>query len=199
MNQNNLLLIFVKNPEKGAVKTRLAQTLGNEKAYQIYLKLLHHTIEEAKKVDVMKQVWYSAFIDENDTISEQHFQKKVQKGNSLGERMSHAFELGFRNGARKVAIIGSDCPDISPGIIENAFEALISHDLVIGPSEDGGYYLLGMRNFVPELFTGIDWSTENVFQQTLEKAIKLSMSTSFLPVLNDIDTEEDLERSRFDT
>lgn len=197
MSQNNLLLIFIKNPVRGTVKTRLAQTVGDEKAYRIYLKLLHHTMEEAKKVDVPKQVWYSVSIDKDDKLSEQHFQKQVQRGGDLGDRMSYAFELGFRNGARKVVIIGSDCPDISPEIIEKAYEELTDNDLVIGPSEDGGYYLLGMNTFVPELFTGIDWSTESVLQQTYETVKKLSMSIFFLPTLNDIDTKEDLDRSNF--
>ena len=198
MTENNLLLIFIKNPEPGKVKTRLAATIGNHKAYQVYLKLLKHTILAAQDVDAGKQVWYSAFIDSDDFISEPEFDKKVQRGKNLGARMLHAFKNGFNEDYDNIVIIGSDCPDVDPELLEQAFNELREHDLVIGPSADGGYYLLGMNTLREELFSDIDWSTERVLEQTLDKAKSLSLSVTCLPELNDIDTIEDLVKAGWD-
>ena len=198
MTEDNLLLIFIKNPEPGKVKTRLAATIGNQKAYKVYLKLLKHTIRATQNVNAGKQVWYSAFIDSDDFISEPEFDKKVQRGKNLGVRMLHAFKNGFNEGYDNIVIIGSDCPDVNPVLLEQAFNGLSEHDLVIGPSADGGYYLLGMNKLQPELFSDIDWSTERVLEQTLEKAKSLSLSVSCLPELNDIDTIEDLVKAGWD-
>ena len=193
----NLLLIFIKNPKPGKVKTRLAETVGKDKAYQIYLDLLNYTISEAMKVDSARQVWYSSYIDRDDKIDEDSFQKSVQSGKDLGEKMMNAFAQGFKDGYGKIVIIGSDCPEIAASIIEDAFEKLDECDVVLGPSEDGGYYLLGMRQLIPELFSNIDWSTERVLQQTMFAIQQKKLTWHQLPVLNDIDTEEDLIKSRF--
>lgn len=198
VKQNDLLLIFIKNPEPGKVKTRLAAAIGNQKAYQIYLKLLRHTLKTSLEVNVDKQVWYSSFIDLNDFIPGQDFTKRLQQGRNLGERMLNAFIKGFDDGYKNIVIIGSDCPDIAPAILEQAFDKLDHHDMVIGPSADGGYYLLGMKEMHGELFSDIDWSTEHVLDQTLERANNLSLSTFRLPELNDIDTIEDLRKSGWD-
>lgn len=196
--EDNLLLIFIKNPEPGKVKTRLAATVGPQKAYQIYLKLLSITIDAASEADADRQVWYSSYIDSEDFISESTFVKKAQSGEDLGARMLYAFESGFNEGYKNIVIIGSDCPDVNPGVLEKAFSELREHDLVIGPSADGGYYLLGMKNLYKTLFGEIDWSTERVLEQTLEKANSLSLSVTCLPELNDIDTVEDLEKAGWD-
>lgn len=197
MNNKKLLLIFVKNPERGYVKTRLAQTVGEEKAYQIYLKLLIHTVKVAEQVDSEKQIWYSSFIDETDGLGGPDFDKKLQKGNDLGERMKNAFKNGFENGFEKILIIGSDCPEIKPQIIEDAFTGLDQNDVVIGPSEDGGYYLLGLRELIPGIFNEISWSTERVFSETINVLKKAEKHVTLLPTLNDIDTAEDLRKSDF--
>lgn len=210
MKDKKLLLIFIKNPEKGKVKTRLAKTVGAEKAYQIYLKLVDYTLETAVRVDARKQIWYSSFIDEPDGFLEQlsdrskrsdgfnvHFEKKLQQGDNLGERMAGAFKEGFGDGFEKVVIIGSDCPDISSEIVESAYEKLAEKDVVIGPSEDGGYYLIGTNRFIPEVFEEIPWSTEKVFRETVRVLEQHNTSYGLLPVLNDIDTEEDLRNSNF--
>lgn len=196
--EDNLLLIFIKNPDPGKVKTRLAATVGPQKAYQIYLKLLSLTIDAASEADADRQVWYSSYIDSDDFISEPDFTKRKQIGENLGARMLHAFESGFSEGYKNTVIIGSDCPDVNPALIEQAFNGLKEHDLVIGPSADGGYYLLGMKNLYESLFGEIDWSTERVLEQTLEKANSLSLSVTCLPELNDIDTIEDLEKAGWD-
>jgi rSAM/selenodomain-associated transferase 1 len=190
-----VLLIFIKNPELGKVKTRLAKSVGNSEALQIYKKLLVRTLSVAKKTDVLKQVWYSSFVDYEDEISMNTFEKYLQTGSDLGERMSSAFQQAFKNGADRVVIIGSDCPDLNEKILENAFEQLENKDLVIGPSEDGGYYLLGMDQFYETLFRDVEWSTESVLESTIQKAVQMGLKIAKLPMLNDIDTIEDLKRS----
>ncbi len=188
-------MIFVKNPEPGKVKTRLAKSVGDDAAFKIYLKLLNHTMEQAKSVNCTKEVWYSLFVDVDDLFDKKLFQKKVQSGSNLGDKMKHSFKSAFACGFEKVVIIGSDCPGISTELIESAFEKLERSDLVIGPAFDGGYYLLGMKEFIPGIFDTIPWSTSKVFDRTVEIANAKSLSTATLTVLRDIDTEDDLKMS----
>ena len=193
-----VLLIFIKNPELGKVKTRLAKSIGDSEALHVYKKLLNSTVSVAEKTDAHRQIWYSSYLDNKDGIKPELFGKYLQMGSDLGERMKGAFRRAFDDGADRVVIIGSDCPDLSEAIVENAFEQLQENDLVIGPSEDGGYYLLGMNNLQKELFNDIDWSTEHVLEQTLKKAKNLSLRIACLPEQNDIDTLEDLEKAGWD-
>lgn len=191
MNKS-LLIIFAKNPELGKVKTRLAATVGDEVALAIYFQLLRKTREVARSLDHDKVVYYSNHLEKGDLWSEDHFRKAVQLGGDLGERMKNAFTDAFDQGYERVCIIGSDCMDISAEIIEEAFGKLKNRDAVIGASEDGGYYLLGMSKLVPELFDNKAWSTDEVFIATLEDFLRLGLDHAELPVLNDIDTEKDL-------
>lgn len=189
--KGNRLIIFVKNEEAGKVKTRLARSIGDDKALEVYQKLLGYTYEITRGLPVEKEAWYSRFIPENDIWSEGVFSKKVQSGENLGERMSGAFQKAFEEEADKVVIIGSDCAELTSEIIEKAFEELGSSEFVIGPAQDGGYYLLGMRNFHPEVFQEIDWSTGSVYKQTIRKMENALGSISTLEMLNDVDTIED--------
>lgn len=198
MKEKKLLLIFIKNPEKGKVKTRLAKTMGDEKALRIYLKLLNHTIEVASKSDAQKQIWYSSFVDESDGFGGVNFEKKIQRGENLGDRMLNAFQEGFDEHFEKIVIIGSDCPGISTRIIDDSFAKLDQDDVVIGPSEDGGYYLLGLNQLIPEIFNDISWSTESVFSETVKILKNKDLYFGELVTLNDIDTEEDLRNSDFE-
>lgn len=188
---NRALLIFAKNPEKGTVKTRLAQTLGEDKALQVYKKLLAHTRRVVSSVQEDKILWYSDFIPKQDRWKESEFTKKIQQGHSLGKRMQYAFAKAFEDGYEHVVIIGSDCAQIKPGHISQAYRQLKSHDIVVGPSRDGGYYLLGMNQYCPALFENKAWSTEKVLQQTLEECNQLGRSYYLLEPLNDVDTEAD--------
>lgn len=190
----NTLLIFIKNPEKGKVKTRIAQTAGEERALQIYLALLRHTREVSLQVDARRMLYYSDFIPDKDDWSSQDFQKMVQHGADLGERMSNAFLLGLIRPDDKAVIIGSDCASLSAEIIEEAFAKLEDYPFVVGPATDGGYYLLGMRYHTPEIFQEIEWSTEEVLPATLNKIRDLGESYFLLPELSDIDREKDWEK-----
>jgi rSAM/selenodomain-associated transferase 2/rSAM/selenodomain-associated transferase 1 len=192
---NSTLIIFVKNPEKGKVKTRLAKTIGAEKALEVYQKLLQITKSIVDPLSVHKQVWYSRFVDEDDLWSEGGYEKHPQEGENLGKRMQHAFEQAFTGGHQKVVIIGSDCSSLETDILREAFDQLDDHDVVIGPANDGGYYLLGMSEFYPSLFEGKTWSTSSVFESTIRQVENLNISYHLLPTLNDIDTEADLRAS----
>lgn len=193
---NNTLLIFIRNPEPGKVKTRLARTVGDEEALRIYHLLLAQTRSAALGCKAERWLFYSDFLPENDDWPPSDFQKKLQSTGALGERMEKAFEAVFESGSDKAVIIGSDSPELTGPMLQTAFDLLDSTDFVLGPANDGGYYLLGMKAFEPAVFRGIDWSTETVKKKTLEKIYGLDKSCSFLPVLTDVDTEEDWELVR---
>lgn len=188
---NNALLIFVKNLIYGQVKTRLAAAVGNDKALNIYQQLLQHTNNICKNIHANKIVFYSDFIEE-DIWKTKEFKKKIQQGNDLGERMKNAFIKAFESGFEKVIIVGTDCPQINESILENAFAKLDSFDVVLGPANDGGYYLLGMKKLQPFLFENIKWSTGSVLKETISRCEKNDLSYFLLPELIDIDEEKDL-------
>lgn len=193
MATDGLLMVFVKNPMKGKVKTRLAKTVGDEKALEIYRVLLDHTITIARRVNFDKAIFHSDYIDETDMWRKAKFNQFVQEGNDLGERMYNAFKYAFSKQYKSVVIIGSDCLDLNEQIIADAFEMLKNNEVVIGPAKDGGYYLLGMRKLYKELFINKHWSTENVLLDTLLDISHLNISMKLLPTLSDIDEEKDLE------
>lgn len=188
-----LLMIFVKQPQPGKVKTRLAATIGDVKALQVYVKLLERTRTITLPLANDRIVYYTPEIQHNDLWDDDNYQKAQQPEGDLGERMLRAFAASFAQGYERVCIIGSDCYELSTEIIEQAFDALTSHDLVIGPSTDGGYYLLGMRQLYSELFQGKHWSTASVGKNTIEDAERLQLRWFALPTLTDIDQEADLQ------
>jgi len=188
----NALIIFIKNPQAGKVKTRLAASLGAEKALEIYLDLLQHTRRAALELTAKRYLFYSDFVDEKDEWQAADFFKKAQVGIDLGERMKNAFSEVLP-GHEKAVIIGSDLPGMTGEILAEAFSKLDHADFVIGQAEDGGYYLLGMKEFQPAVFQEISWSTPLVFEQTIHHIQRLG-SFSLLPVLADIDTAADWER-----
>lgn len=191
----NHLLIFVKNPIEGKVKTRLGAEIGHSKAVEVYKALLNYTKKITLKCPVERIVYYGDFIPEKDLWSDGNYKKSLQEGENLGERMENAIAERFTKKAKKVIIIGSDCPDLSDEIIEAAFIALDNHDVVFGPAMDGGYYLAGMKACHKDFFYNKSWSTETVLEDTLADAERLGLSISTLPVLSDIDTVEDLKLS----
>jgi rSAM/selenodomain-associated transferase 1 len=191
------VLIFAKNLIHGEVKTRLAETIGNDRAFSVYKELLQHTKDITKNIDADKTIFYSNNIDEKDIWKHETYKKQMQKGNDLGERMLNAFEHAFKNGYEEVVIIGTDCFELTSSIINDAFTFLKKHDIVIGPAKDGGYYLLGMKKLYPELFQNIYWSTENVLIQTIAVCSKGSLTYHLLQQLSDVDEEKDLIKTKF--
>lgn len=192
-NLKNILIIFIRNPAFGKVKTRLARALGATEALRIYSILLDKTRLAAIDVKAERHLYYSDFVANNDEWPTALFQKKQQSAGNLGARMEAAFQDVFNAGADKAVIIGSDCPELSGAILEQAFAALDQHDFVIGPVFDGGYYLLGMRRMEPSLFRDISWSTNTVRARTMDKIATLGKHTALLPMLRDIDEAEDWE------
>jgi rSAM/selenodomain-associated transferase 1 len=190
-SKDNLLLIFTRNPELGKVKTRLAKDTGDKIALEIYKFLLKHTISVTKELKITKRVYYSEEIQKNDLWEDSFFEKKLQKGSSLGERMENAFEEGFQDGYRKIAIIGSDLFDIQQKDLEEAFLELQKNEYVIGPAQDGGYYFLGMKSLNCNLFSEKKWGTSSVLQDTLKNL--QDHQVKLLKSRNDVDTFEDIK------
>lgn len=190
MNQN-LIIVFVRNPELGKVKTRLAKTIGDVAALNIYKLLLNHTQKSIKNIDCDKAIYYSEEIRDNDIWSSSIYNKHKQKGENLGIKMLNAFKEGFINKYKKILIVGSDLFDLQPKHIEEAFHKLENHDVVIGPAKDGGYYLLGMKTLYPQIFKNKKWGTDTVFQNTINDL--QSESVFLLEELNDIDIYDDIK------
>ena len=191
----NLLLIFVRNPELGKCKTRLAARVGTQNALDIYKFLSAHTLNITKDLNVSKEVHYSDAIRENDIWKDSIFDKKLQIGNDLGIRMQNAFKQGFTGGYKNIIIIGSDMYDMDTADLEYAFKQLYLYDYVIGPAEDGGYYLLGMNVFNPKVFYDKEWGTNTVLNKTL-KDLK-NRKTKLLQPKNDIDSYKDIKNIEF--
>ncbi|WP_233169249.1 TIGR04282 family arsenosugar biosynthesis glycosyltransferase [Hymenobacter sp. BT523] len=194
----NHLLVFAREPVLGRVKTRLAADIGNEAALAVYRELLAITASAVTAAQVPATVWLAeAPAPAADASTPRPewpgLPWRVQPpAESLGERMSHAFEQAFAGGASRVAIIGTDCPGLTQQLLQDAFAALASHDMVVGPADDGGYYLLGLNALHLELFANKDWSTATVLPDTLADAARLGLSVAQLPMLHDVDSGRDL-------
>lgn len=193
------LIIFAKLPRPGEVKTRLGNSLGMDEASAVYERLAQQTFSLGDQL-LSHGLRVYLFFDPKATEQEMRawighpFEFARQVGETLGERMQAAFERTFADGSGRTVIVGTDIPDLSVDVITRAFELLSSHDVVLGPSSDGGYYLLGMTRLVNELFEGLAWSTPAVYQETLNRIVTLELSHAVLGELADIDTEEDYKR-----
>jgi rSAM/selenodomain-associated transferase 1 len=188
----SLLIIFYRNPRLGKVKTRLAASVGNHRALDIYRKLSGHTKSITENLPVDKIVFYSESIDLMDIWPNATFLKAFQEGNDLGEKMKNAFVAGFETGYTSICIIGTDCFELTPEIIKEAFEVLQSTDVVLGPASDGGYYLLGMKRPYVEFFQNKLWSSASVLEDTINDLESMNLSHATLQQLADVDTEDDL-------
>ena len=191
----NNLIIFIKNPILGCVKTRLAETVGDDLALKVYYDLMERCRIVSLSLKVNRFLFYSKNIADDDW-PKKHFNKKVQSEGDLGEKIKNAFLLVHKRN-NKTLIIGSDCYDLTKKTIDLAFEKLALYDLIIGPANDGGYYLLGTKEFIPSLFDDINWSSEHVLSQTIVRAKNLNLSYCLLEELVDIDTFEDLSISSY--
>lgn len=189
-----LVIIFVKNLDIGTVKTRLAKTIGDYGAFEVYselVKLTEHVtlnLEEDVKVYFSKKVFSDLWPNTS---------KHVQLGDNLGDRMLNAFTDGFDQGYDKIILIGSDLPDLNEQHIKKTISYLDNNDVVFGPADDGGYYLIGMNTLIPNIFKDKPWSQPNLLKVTLQELDELNHSVATLENLNDIDTYEDLIESTF--
>lgn len=187
------LIIFVKNPELGKVKTRIAKTLGDEKALQIYLALQRHIRNITINMPLVKLLYYGGYIPDKDDWDESIYLKKLQSDGDIGQRMYHALNEALQSFER-VVLIGSDIAQISEDIILKAFKKLDDSDVVFGPALDGGYYLIGLKEVKEKLFSNIQWSTNTVLKQSILNARKLELKVSFVDELSDIDYAEDWKK-----
>ena len=187
------LIIFVKNPIPGTVKTRIARTVGNEKAVEVYRHLVQYTQQVTRYGPWEKTVYYADFVNQNDGWS--GYGKAIQAGRDLGERMANAFQERFAAGAEKVIIIGSDCLTITEDHLFAAFRALDEADVVIGPATDGGYYLLGMRKLHRSLFESMPWSQPELRLLTEQAILEQGLIFNRLEELTDIDEWSDYEQA----
>lgn len=190
----NALIVFQKNAIPGKVKTRIAVTVGDERALEIYHWLTARTHTVLRKSEIQTFLFFSDYIPDSEIENLQGFHLRVQSSGDLGQRMSAAFNGVFSEGFDKVIIIGTDCPGLTAADLKNAFVALDSYDLVFGPALDGGYYLLGSNQLYLDLFTDIPWSTDMVLELTLRKASEMGLNYELQKVLSDIDTFEDWQK-----
>ncbi|HXW69332.1 MAG TPA: TIGR04282 family arsenosugar biosynthesis glycosyltransferase [Dissulfurispiraceae bacterium] len=196
MPDRSAILLFIKSPEKGKVKSRLAKTIGEDAALDAYKCLVNCTLENLKAGCYLLKLYF--YPPDSGAIIKSWlgnaYYYAPQQGTGLGDRMKSAFVQAFSEGLEKVLVIGSDIPDLSIPLIDEAFVALDTSDAVIGPANDGGYYLIGFNrgNFLPDIFQGIEWSTDSVFNQTMKVFGKSSLKVHVLTELTDVDTYEDL-------
>ncbi|MBK8701837.1 MAG: TIGR04282 family arsenosugar biosynthesis glycosyltransferase [Saprospiraceae bacterium] len=187
------LIVFVKNTGFEAVKSRIALEKGHIVAEMVYAELLEAVKESCRYSAADILVFYSHHIDQNDIWNGIAKERFLQSTGDLGEKMNAAFDVALAQ-YDKVAIVGSDCPYLTPTILEEAFALLDATDVVLGPARDGGYYLLAMKKLYPEIFRDITWSSDEVFGQTLHKIMGLGRSVATLEKLEDIDYYEAYER-----
>ena len=194
VNSKNLLIIFVKNIILGKVKTRLAKTIGDAGAFRIYRELVAITKKQASNVKADRHIYFSDVIIPTGWEQDEKF---VQEGEDLGQKMKNAFQHGFNSGYEKIVLIGSDLPTISKEMIEHGFKDLETHDVVLGPASDGGYYLIGLSKMNTSVFNNKPWSQSSLLNVTLQQLSEQKRSISLLDTFNDIDTFEDLIASDF--
>jgi uncharacterized protein len=191
------VLVFLKYPRAGQVKTRLARDVGTEKALSVYRRLLDYTFSVTDQLDAKQFTTFAvgdprhSIPDYERLLEKHHCRIDLQKGNDLGERLKNAFEISFAEAERTI-VIGTDCADLKTTHLIDANRALEKCDVAIGPAFDGGYYLLGTNQFLPDLFEEIPWSTERVFDLTKAKALNLGKKVHILERLVDIDTVEEV-------
>ena len=189
-----LVIVFVKNIKLGKVKTRLAKTIGNQGAFEVYSELVKVTENATKQLTTDVHIYFSDAVIETKW---QDYYKTVQQGKDLGERMKNAFKKGFEDGYNHIILIGSDLPDISENHINNGLEKLKNNDVVFGPAEDGGYYLIGLSKMHKCIFDNKPWSQSHLLKETRAELDRKNIKFATLVTLNDIDTFEDLKASDF--
>jgi rSAM/selenodomain-associated transferase 1 len=195
MSDKEVLIIFAKAPEPGQVKTRLQPPLSKEDAARLQEALILDTLHATDFLSRKRVLACAPTTDHPFFLKcsgERPLSLIAQQGKDLGERMRNAFAWGFSQGFRKVVLIGSDAPTLPADFIEKAFKQLDLTRLVLGPSLDGGYYLIGAQPPTPDLFDEIAWGTDGVFLATLRKLNRQRESFHLLPFWYDIDRPQDL-------
>jgi len=191
------LLLFVREPRAGAAKTRLIPALGAAGAAELYRRLAEHAAREAARLagQGVDTVLLVDPPDRCDAVARwlgPPFRAVSQAAGDLGARLRGGFDAAFGDGVRRIVAIGSDCPALTTELIGEAFRCLVAHDAVIGPAEDGGYYLIGLARPIAGIFDGVPWSTAATLTVTRERLAAAGASVRELPCLADVDTPRDL-------
>jgi len=189
MGSTNILIVFIRQPVAGRVKTRLAATVGAHAACTMYAAMAEHVVR-----NVQSDAWSTVlYVDESEGLLPVQqwlgMTPREQRGNSLGERLANAVA---EHADARVVVIGTDAPDVDAAVITTAFASLDDYHVVLGPAYDGGYYLIGLQRPLPEVFKGIEWSTDRVMLQTVQAAVTAGATVKILDPLRDIDVEEDV-------
>lgn len=192
---DNALIIIAKYPEEAYVKTRLKGMMPDEKRMELYISMLENTLTKLKSIPGVDTFIAYAPENEGDYFAKFGVRLIALHKGDLGVRMFYAFNEVFNAGYQRAALVGVDIPDLSSTIIQRAFELLSLKDIVYGPAEDGGYYLVGMSKLIKEIFEDVPWSSEHTLNKSLEKAGQFSYSVDFTETLFDIDTIDDIERA----
>ena len=196
MHDKPIILLFIKAPLKGQIKSRLAAAIGNDAALELYQRFVLDTIDTVGALAIPLRICFyppDAGTTIRTWLGNEHA-CMPQQGNDLGERMEQAFEQVFKEGYDRAVLIGSDIPELSTPVVDEAFTSLNGHDAVLGPASDGGYYLLGFtaKTFLRDAFHDIAWSTNTVCAETLGTFKQSGTQVHLLPKLHDIDTKDDL-------
>jgi uncharacterized protein len=191
------LIIFSRYPEIGKTKTRMIPALGASGAAELQRQMSEHTIKIARQLQLSRPISIeihfaggSQELMQNWLGGDLNYYPQIN--GDLGMKMQAAFDRALNNDRQKVITIGTDCPDINLAILQKAFDLLENCDLVLGPADDGGYYLIGLTALIPQLFKGIAWGTPEVLAQTQRIAKNLNLNTAYLTTLRDVDRPEDL-------
>ena len=195
MSSPDLLVIFVKAPRKGQVKTRLAAYIGEDLALKLYLAMVEDLLEnvrESHHYDIQIMVWPEKSEEEVRNWLQWLGVIASQIPGDLGIKLNHAFGKGFKQGFKRIIIIGSDLPGLSSSLITQGFQQVEQYPLVLGPARDGGYYLIGLNSPQPQLLTKMSWSTPEVLSETIDRAHQSNLSYYLLKEMQDIDDYEDV-------
>ncbi|MCK4753412.1 MAG: TIGR04282 family arsenosugar biosynthesis glycosyltransferase [Planctomycetes bacterium] len=197
-NGDSCVIFFVKYPTAGRVKTRLAEQVGEKEATRIYESFVVDLLATLRNLNVRSiRIFFNppeAREQFCQWLGEEHFYVQ-QEGSDLGEKMKNAFRFVFAEGFSKAVVIGSDSPDLPEDFLKQGFKALDDCDAVIGPANDGGYYLIGFSKggFLSEAFKGVEWGGGDVFERSVGILQEHGRNARFLPRWYDVDTLEDLE------
>jgi rSAM/selenodomain-associated transferase 1 len=197
MKNENALIIIAKHPQKAEVKTRLSRSLSDKKRIKLYTYLVEDTMKRLGRIESIDTFIACAPMDSSKYFSRFGLSLLPLPEGDLGERMFYAFGEIFKRGYRRSALVGVDIPALTGKIVAEAFNLLSENDVVFGPAQDGGYYLIGMTKLMRELFEGVPWSSNETLGKSVENAKRSRCRVAFTRPLSDIDTIEDVRKAGF--
>ncbi len=197
VTSGDLLIVFTRFPLAGQAKTRLIPALGAEGAAELQRRMSEYIFSQCCELTAIRPVRIEVFCDggtDNDIVRwlPDGMAYQRQHSGDLGQRIEHAFNYGFSAKMERIIVVGADCPFLTPAIMEEGFKCLRKTDIVLGPTHDGGFYLIGLTRHEISLWGNVEWGTQHVLRQTLKNAGKLALSHSLLTTLADIDRPADL-------